>query len=103
MAVSGEHGRTGRGRFDSVNQPRVVSVADVDLVPWSAEIGTDFETAEWILEALSASCSMREAAERALSARDSGAAARLTGEAAPAEPRRRVAPPPTNAPESFVT
>jgi hypothetical protein len=48
-----------------MSQPRAISVTDLDLAPWTAEAGTDFETAEWILGALIAWCSTREAAERA--------------------------------------
>jgi hypothetical protein len=48
-----------------MSQPRAISVADLDLAPWSARIGTDFETAEWVLGALIVSCSACEAAERA--------------------------------------
>lgn len=51
MAISGEvpaHTRCA----DTMSQPGPISVADLDLPPWTAETGTDFETAEGILGAL---------------------------------------------------
>jgi hypothetical protein len=65
MAVSVEYAARPRGGSHTMSQPQPISAADLDLAAWTAETGTDFETAEWILGALIAWCSVRTVAERA--------------------------------------
>jgi hypothetical protein len=65
-----------------VSEPRAISVADLHLAPWTAEAGTEFETAEWILGALIAWCSARVADERARRHSDPARLAALDAERA---------------------